>query len=127
MQNLENLDVFEILITQKLLKCPKDPFVRSALKCMLYISCHFRSLKPLTLRMDRAKLLEALTPLPVSHAIVPRAVCFATSHPANHSICSYIDLSGYVSGPIRRCLFIDYITYVLSHDIASWSDITHVC
>ena len=31
MQNLENLDVFEILITQKLLKCPKDPFVRSAL------------------------------------------------------------------------------------------------
>ena len=33
MQNLENLDVFEMLITQKLLKCPKDPFVRSALKC----------------------------------------------------------------------------------------------
>ena len=32
MQNLENLDVFEILITQKLLKCPNDPFVRSALK-----------------------------------------------------------------------------------------------
>ena len=32
MQNLENLDVFEILITQKLLKCPKDPFLRSALK-----------------------------------------------------------------------------------------------
>ena len=32
MQNLENLDVFEIFITQKLLKCPKDPFVRSALK-----------------------------------------------------------------------------------------------
>ena len=32
MQNLENLDVFEILIAQKLLKCPKDPFVRSALK-----------------------------------------------------------------------------------------------
>ena len=31
MQNLENLDIFEILITQKLLKCPKDPFVRSAL------------------------------------------------------------------------------------------------
>ena len=31
MQNLENLDVFEILITQKLLKCLKDPFVRSAL------------------------------------------------------------------------------------------------
>ena len=31
MQNFENLDVFEILITQKLLKCPKDPFLRSAL------------------------------------------------------------------------------------------------
>ena len=36
MQNLENLDVFEFLITQKLLKCPKDPFVRSALKCMFH-------------------------------------------------------------------------------------------
>ena len=34
MQNLENLDVFEILITQKLLKCLKDPFVRSALICI---------------------------------------------------------------------------------------------
>ena len=31
MQNIEILDVFEILIAQKLLKCPKDPFVRSAL------------------------------------------------------------------------------------------------
>ena len=31
MQNFENLDVFEILITQRLLKCLKDPFVRSAL------------------------------------------------------------------------------------------------
>ena len=31
MQNLENLDVFEFLITQKLLECPKDPFVRFAL------------------------------------------------------------------------------------------------
>ena len=31
MQNLENLDVFDFLITQKELKCPKDPFVRSAL------------------------------------------------------------------------------------------------
>ena len=35
MQNLENLDVFEILITQKLLKCLKDPFLRSALKYFL--------------------------------------------------------------------------------------------
>ena len=31
MQNLENLEVFEILITQNLLNCPKDPFVRSTL------------------------------------------------------------------------------------------------
>ena len=58
--------------------------------------------------MDHAKLL-VLTSLPVSHAILPRAVCFATSRPANHAICSFIDLSGYASGPIRRCLFIDYI------------------
>ena len=35
MQNLENLDGFEILITQKLLKCLKDPFVRSMLECLL--------------------------------------------------------------------------------------------
>ena len=34
MQKLENLDIFEILITQKLLKCPKDPFVRSTLVYM---------------------------------------------------------------------------------------------
>ena len=33
MHNLENLNVFDILITQKLLKCPKDPFVRLALIC----------------------------------------------------------------------------------------------
>ena len=33
MQNLENLDVFEILITQKLFKCPKGPFVRLTLIC----------------------------------------------------------------------------------------------
>ena len=61
------------------------------------------------LRMDHSKLLDVLTSLPVSHAILPRAVCFATSCQANHAICSYIDLSGYASGPIRKCLFIDYI------------------
>ena len=59
--------------------------------------------------MDSAKLLDFLTSLPVSHAILPCAVCFATSCPANHAICSFIDSSGYASGPIRRCLFIDYI------------------
>ena len=35
MQNLENMDFSEILIIQKLLKCQKDPFVRSALICLL--------------------------------------------------------------------------------------------
>ena len=75
---------------------------------MLCISCHFIPLKPLALRMDHAKLLDFLMSLPVSHAILPRAVCFATSHPTNHAICSYIDSSGYASGPIRICLFVDY-------------------
>ena len=59
--------------------------------------------------MDHAKLLDVLTSLPVSQSILPRAVCFATSRPANHAICSFIDSSGYASGPIRRRLFIDYI------------------
>ena len=76
---------------------------------MLCISCHFITLKPLALRMDHAKLLDILMSLPVSHAISPRAVCFATSLPANHAICSFINSSKYVSGPIRICLFIDYI------------------
>ena len=76
---------------------------------MLCISCHFIPFKPLTLRMDHAKLLDVLTLLPVSHAILPRAMGFATSRPANHAICSYIDSSGYASGQIRICLFIDYI------------------
>ena len=60
-------------------------------KYILCISCHFRQL---TLRMDRVKLLYFLTSLPVSHAILPCAVCFATSHPANHATCSYIKGSG---------------------------------
>ena len=63
----------------------------------------------MTLRMDHAKLLDVLTSLPVSQSILPRAVYFATSRPANHAICSFIDSSVYASGPIRRCLFIDYI------------------
>ena len=32
---------------------------------------------------------------------------------ADHAICSYIDSSGYASGPIRICLFIDYIINVV--------------
>ena len=67
----------------------------------------FLTIKTLTLRMDHAKLLDVLTSLPVSRLILPRAVYFATSRPANHAICSFIDSSGYA--PIRRCLFIDYI------------------
>ena len=47
-----------------------------------------------------------LTSLPVSQSILPRAVC---SFPSNHVICSFIDSSGYASGLIRICLFIDYI------------------
>ena len=68
---------------------------------MLCISCHFKPLKPVTLRMDHAKLLDDLSSPPVSHAILPRVVCIETSRPANHAICSYIDSSGYRSGPIR--------------------------
>ena len=66
-------------------------------------------------------LLDVLTSLPVSQSILPRAVCFATSRPANHAICSFIDSSGYASGPIRRCLLIDYIIIcdILSHIIMS--------
>ena len=84
---------------------------------MLCISCHFIPLKPLKLQMDYAKLLDVLTSLPVSHAILhaPRAMCFARSRPANHAICSFIDSSGYASGPIRRCLFIDYIIIIFMH------------
>ena len=59
--------------------------------------------------MDHAKLLDVLRSLIMSHAILPHAVCFATSRPVNHAICSYIDSSGYASEPIRRCLFIDYM------------------
>ena len=43
--------------------------------------CYAFPVKPLTLRMDHAKLLDVLTSFPVSHAILPRAVCFATSRP----------------------------------------------
>ena len=69
----------------------------------------FYTVKTIDVTMDHAKLLDVLTSLPVSHAILPRAVWFATSCPANHAICSFIDSSIYASGPIRRCLFIDYI------------------
>ena len=74
-------------------------------------------MKPLTLRLYQAKLVDVLTSLSVSHAILPRSVCFATSRPSNHAIRSFIDSSGYASGPIRICLFIDYIIkyFILNH------------
>ena len=59
--------------------------------------------------MDHAKLLDVLTSFPVNQSILPRGVRFATSRPANHAMCRFIDSSGYASGPIRRSLFIDYI------------------
>ena len=94
-------------------------------KCMLCFSCHFRPLKPLTFRMDHAKLLDVLMSLPVSHAILPRAVCFAMSRPANHAICSYTDSSGYATWAIRISLFLDYIIiynyWLMRHWI--WCDI----
>ena len=74
----------------------------------------FLTIKTLTLRKDHAKLLDVLTSLPVSRSILPRAMYFATSRQANHAICSFIDSSGYASGPIRTCLFIDYILIIFN-------------
>ena len=64
MQNLENLDVFEILITQKLLKCRKDPFLRSSLifflasRAKIVISS---SLQPHSLLLDACLRLQQVT------------------------------------------------------------------
>ena len=69
----------------------------------------FSTIKTLTLWMDHAKSLDVLTSLTLSQSILPGAVCFAMSHPASHEICSFINSSGYAPGPIKRCLFIDYI------------------
>ena len=48
--------------------------------------------------------------------VTSRKPCNITSCPvffnvtsANHATCSFIDSSGYVSGPIRSCLILDYI------------------
>ena len=76
---------------------------------MLRISCHFIPLKPLTLRMNHAKLLDVLTFTSRKPCNITSCRVVATSRPANHAICSFIDSSGYASGPIRRCLFIDFI------------------
>ena len=49
------------------------------------------------LQMDHAKLLDILTSISLGHAILPGALCFAMSRPANHATCSYISGSGYAS------------------------------
>ena len=57
MQILENKHVFEILITQKLLKCPKDPFVRSAFICFLaHIVSYLDQSMPAVLRRQQFAL-----------------------------------------------------------------------
>ena len=69
----------------------------------------FYTVKTIDVTDGLCELLDVLTSLPVSHVILPRAVCFATSRQANHAICSFIDSSGYASEPIIRCLIIYYI------------------
>ena len=83
----------------------------------------FLTIKTLTLRMDHAQLLDVLTSLPVSRSILPRAVYFAMLRPANHAICSFIGSSGYASGPIRRCLCIDYI---IMSDISQFVNVSSI-
>ena len=78
------------------------------------ISCYFGQLKPLSLRMDYAKLLDVLTSFLESHGILPRAVCFAASRPASHVTCCFIRDSRQASEPIRSRLFIDYIMKIQS-------------
>ena len=56
MQNFENLDVFEILITHKLLKCPKDPFLRSALIFNLYHEYSVSEVSNLSYEIDQTNL-----------------------------------------------------------------------
>ena len=45
-----------------------------------------------------------------------------TSRLANHAICSFIESIGNASGPIRRCLFIDYKI----NPIISWAVLKYV-
>ena len=89
------------------------------------ISRHFIQVKPLTLWMDHAKSLAVMTSLPVSRVILPRVVCFATTRPANHAICSFIDSSGYASRPIRICLFIDCIINIVTDIFVSSQNFPH--
>ena len=74
MQNLENMNVFEILITQKLQKCPKDPFVRSALIYKLTdLSNYFRaSMKHYELFMSFDDNITILITTLVCHARIAR-------------------------------------------------------
>ena len=77
-------------------------------KCMLCISCHFW---PRNVHVTDGSCKITWRSDVTFHKLVniTSAMFFATSHPANHAICSFIDSSGYASGPIRRCLFRDYI------------------
>ena len=81
-------------------------------------SLPFWTIKIIDVMDGSCELLDVLTSLPVSHAILPRDVCFATSHPAKHVTCSYIRGSGYAYEPIKRYLFIDnkITDFVTAHD-----------
>ena len=82
--------------------CIVNIILTDADKCMSCISCHFGTLKALTLRVDYVKLLDVLTLFHVSHALLPRAKCFASSRSANGFTCSYISGSGQAYETIRR-------------------------
>ena len=50
----------------------------------------FKIFQPLTLQLDHAKLLDVLTSLPESHAVLLHIQWFVTSHLKNHVTCTYI-------------------------------------
>ena len=59
-------------------------------KAMLCIACLFGPLKPLTLQLDRSKLLDVLLEFTESHVVLLHGMWFVTSIPQNHATCSYI-------------------------------------
>ena len=87
----------------------KSTIVLLYYKCMLCISCHFGPLKRWRYGWIMRNDVTLWRHFPYASQYYLVSMCFATSRPANHVICSFIDSSGYASGPIRRCLFIDYI------------------
>ena len=68
-------------------------------KCMLYMSCHLGPLNSLMLYMDQVKLLDILTSRHVSHAMLPHAVCFATSRLAT---MQHVVISAAVNGHLSH-------------------------